>query len=807
MKCKVTFDVNGELISLDLETGLDSPLTNQDIIQVLSKNEDQRKALCDLIHNRLYKSSTLTPISVKDLTSKEGLLGNCGIDFLKQEFPEITFPEGVDANVLLINNLRIGNQSIYGRTINSQGKELFIIRGSKGDNEDVKKLASFLKVRELIKEQSFRFDETSSYYSNLQEILQQIKKDKVSTIQDLLLDFMYDGSSYRKLYFSSNGQNVSVYSYLQEIVNVINNYGDRLRFEDQFVDTINTHRGYFKDGKSFLSLDSLYSAMEQYHPNVLEVLQLTSKTKFHNYFSKPSQEISDTLSKVFGKILDGEGYNTLISSLLEIEPDCTLSFSTSTSKGIYLKQDFRDIQTKYGISYDTISTFDIVNNDYKGYKIYAMSEGGETKYIPSRGFLVEDDMTRKYNTEKEAMNYIDSSVQKQDIKRYSLIDFKLRNKSEADGSILYDDELSSLQVYSRTSIPVGKIIESIDVPIVNTRIFNGEDILFKEDRQNYSSFKNIVNKWHISDSVKTHILEQINTPERIAMFVYKINERLEDNREGEKEIDQIVTEIESAGKKYYYIESRDWIPGRNTFKYKVIPTDPIVIDNYKKVKKIPVIRLMQAISETLRDKFNVEVNLHTSEQIKNMFPDVDCNTVKAFIRDGKIYVNTTIAKSTDLVHEYIHLVLGVLKTNQELRRNYEQLMYQVSRTDEGRELLKTLRETYNSLSEMDLMEEVFAKLFSGYVMRSYNPNVGRLFVAQDKFLKDASKIVFNTNIDNIQSFYGKSLETIFTRFSSDVSWLLDQDGLDFKSTSTGRRYSNWISDQIKKGEITEQCYG
>jgi hypothetical protein len=39
-----------------------------------------------------------------------------------------------------------------------------------------------------------------------------------------------------------------------------------------------------------------------------------------------------------------------------------------------------------------------------------MSEGGETKYIPSRGFLVEDDMTRKYNTEKEAMNYIDSSV-------------------------------------------------------------------------------------------------------------------------------------------------------------------------------------------------------------------------------------------------------------------------------------------------------------------------------------------------------------------------------------------------------------
>lgn len=805
MKCKLTFEINGEEISLDFESSPDSPLINQDIIEILKQNEDQRKAICDLIHDRLYKYSKQSNITLKDITSKEGLMGNCSIEFLQEEFPKITFPEGVDANILLIEDLKIGNKSIYGRIINSQGKELFIVKGSKNDNEDIKKLADFLNVREAIKEQKFYFDESSPYYIQLNNILKVVPK--ITSIQELLLDFMYNKDSYRKLYYSDNGKQVSVFNQLSKIVNIINAYTDRRSYEDEFVNTINIHRGFLRDNKSFLNIDSLYNAVIQYHPDILKTLDINSKTEFHSFFSKPSKETAESLSKVFNSVLEGEGYNTLITSLLAVEPECTLAFVSSTSKGIYLTQEYRDIETKYGITYDTISTFDIINDDYKGYKIYAVNKNGQTKYMPSRGFLVESDNVPQYNSEQEVKDYIDSTIQKQAIRKHSLIEFKYRDSAQLNGETIYDDELSSLVVYSHTSIPEGKIIESINIPInKNTRIFNGEDILFTEN-STYSDFKNIISTWNISDDVKNHILDQINTPEKISIFIYKVNEILEENRDNSKKIDDIVNEIENAGKQYYYIESKTWESRRNIHRYKVIPTNPIIIENYKKSKRIPAITLMSAIAQTLQDKFNVKVNLNTSEQLKELFPDIDCNTDKAFIRKGEIYINTTIARSTDLMHEYIHLILGVLKTNPELRSNYEQLMYQVSDTKEGREIMLKLRDTYDTLSEMDLMEETFAKLFSGYIMNNYNPNVGIFFQEQDQFFKQATKILFNTKVDNIKSFYGKSIETIFRRFSSDIAWLLQQKGLDFSSTITGRKYSNWISKQINDGKIIERCNG
>ena len=69
MKCKLTFEINGEEISLDFESSPDSPLINQDIIEVLKQNEDQRKAICDLIHDRLYKYSKQSNITLKDIPS------------------------------------------------------------------------------------------------------------------------------------------------------------------------------------------------------------------------------------------------------------------------------------------------------------------------------------------------------------------------------------------------------------------------------------------------------------------------------------------------------------------------------------------------------------------------------------------------------------------------------------------------------------------------------------------------------------------------------------------------------------------
>lgn len=807
MNCKVTFTVNGEEISLDLETDLDSPLTDQDIIKVLTDNPEQRQALCDMIHNKLYTQSTISPVTITELTSKEGLLGNCGVGYLTEQFPNISFPDGVDANILLVNNLQIGKQNIYGRVINSNGREVFIVKGT---SEDVSKLADFLRVRQQLQEQSFNFSEDSFYYKNLQKILTERnkKKDKVADIFELMLDFIYNKADYQSMYVTNEqGEKESAYNILSKINNTIMQYSGRVEYSDNFVNTVNQQVRHLDNNKKFLSLDSLYGAVKAYYSDILDTLEITSKSKFHEFFSKPSSETEEKLKEVFENVVEGQGYATLLSTLFSAEPEFSMYFSSSSNKGVTLKSEPRSIQAKYGIEYETIQSFDIVNPDYKGYKIYAFFDNGERKFIPSRGYLTEDTVAKTYSSEEEVRSYIDSAVEKHDIKKHSFLDFKFRGSTVVDGRTIYEDELSSFTLYSQQALTQGSIIESLDIPLVkSTRIFNGEDILFTEDRQNYSSFKRIVEGWNISDGLKANILSSINNAEKIAAFIYKVNELLNEKRDNEQTIGEVVSMIEQAPKRAYYIESKTWVPGRKQFIYRVIPTNPIQIEEYKKSKRVPIISLMSAINKGL-SKFGVSVNMQTSEEIKTNFPDVDANTSRAFIRDGQIYVNTTIAQSSDLLHEYTHLILGILKSDPNLRRNYEQLLDIVSRTNDGKEMIKKLRSRYDTASEMDLMEEAFAKLFSNHIMGKMNPQLDQIFQGQERFLRDATKIVFNNEIADLKSFYGKTLETVFTRFSSDVSALLSQQGLDFGSTKTSRLYSNWISKQIRDGEINEQCYG
>ena len=92
----------------------------------------------------MYKQNTIKPIKISDLVDLEGLKGNTDIEFLSNEFPDVNFPQGINANVLLVDNLKVGNQSIYGRVINSNGEEVFVIRGN---TNDVQKLANFLFIR------------------------------------------------------------------------------------------------------------------------------------------------------------------------------------------------------------------------------------------------------------------------------------------------------------------------------------------------------------------------------------------------------------------------------------------------------------------------------------------------------------------------------------------------------------------------------------------------------------------------------------------------------------------------------------
>lgn len=802
MNCIATFKVGDVEISLDLETGPDSSLTDQEILEILTKNPAKRQELCNLIQNKLYKRNTIDPISISDLTSLSGLKGNTDIEFLSNEFPDVNFPQGIDANVLLIDNLRIGSQNMQGRVINSNGEELFIVKGTASD---VQKLANFLFIRKQIQDQSFIFDENSIYYKDLSSCLKarNARKPPVDSVYDLILDFIYNRRKYDSLYFTNQkGEQESVYAYLSRINNVILQYSDRTVFSDPFVNAINQIRTHLDNNDGFISYSALYGALQQYHNDILQILDIKSLKEFKEFFS--AAEESKELSNIFQYIPGMSRYEQLLNGLFGVEPEFSWSYVKNTNNGIILRSSPKTLQSKYGIEYDTIHSFDIIIDDFYGYKVYRFTDDeGKQKYISSRGFLTEQSLSKIYSSLDDLKQYIQNSVSKQDIKKNSFIEFKYRE--QLDGG--WSTELDQFSITTLQSLIPGSIIESIDVPINEKQEFYNanENSLFKLDRQNYDVFSKIVRDWNISDELKNNILGSINTPEKIAIFVYKVNELLKNNRSDEQVMSEIIDMIQNAKKNYYYIDSKQ--SSNKGFKYRVIPTDPIQIDNYKKNKNVPAVELISAIGQVLQFQFGVNINMMTAAEISEKYPDINTNETKAFVRDGEIFINTTSAEATDPLHEFTHIILGVLKANPELRRNYEQLMYIVSNTTEGKLKMQKLRDIYTNVSEMDLMEEVFVDLFSKHILGELGPGFDNLFTSIDSYMKDVTKIVFNNPIEDLESFYGSSIQTVFRRFNSDVASLLDGKKINFSDTKQSRRLSNWISKQIEEGTIKEECYG
>ena len=225
----------------------------------------------------------------------------------------------------------------------------------------------------------------------------------------------------------------------------------------------------------------------------------------------------------------------------------------------------------------------------------------------------------------------------------------------------------------------------------------------------------------------------------------------------------------------------------------------------KKVQNKPIRLWLNAISKALQNQFGVQIHIVTANEVEEM-GIANPNTDKAFIYNGEIYINSTIASTNDLLHEHVHLILGVLKSNPELRKNYEGLVNLVANTKEGRQEKARIAERYSNLSEMDLREEVFANLFSHYIRNQISIETEQVFNSSEEELEKLTKSVFNTDIYDIKSFYNGGLISIFNKFNREVSkYMQNTEDIDFGKTKDSRIISNWISKQIETGLIKEDC--
>lgn len=813
-KCIITVKVNGEELKLNLNDSSPSVLIDESFIQALREDPEALNKIVEGIRAQSINSG-LRNVKLKDL-QQEGIQANCSLQYLREspEFSDIQFPEG-NANILLVNKLSIGGKPIYGRTIDSNGEEVFIVKGTK---EDVQKLANFLKIRNTIRDYGLNISEESPYYQELNEILQESKQKNsdVNSIEDMLVDYVSNKKAYSGIFLKSGKSAIQV---AESFLRNLRNYDIPNDFEDPFVTDLNFRKFYKGDGEIFISNQDLYKMLKQYHKPLSDSLGISSQKVFNEFGSKKVDEVVNSILEYINsqegnvedakQILDGakNGYDAVLRLVLSSEPDFTYQYDYSSKKGITLKQQFTPISEKYGIAYDTIQS--MATEPYRGYTIYAETLPNKKKrYYLSRGTMVEQSLSNSYTSKKAAQAAIDKALAKQHLKKNSLIEFKFRDHSvNEDGSSNWDNSLPSEFVRSSTNFLPGQIIESLNIPVdKNTNIRGDEQFLLGKNAYTLQSFNKLIQSWNIDDNSKAQIISEMNTPEKAVTYIYKVNELLGmEDRTNAKELVNIADNIASSDSNYYYIEDRKSL-GSNGWEYKVIPTNKDQIQEYKKNQTAPITMWMSAISTALQNQFGVPINLITSEEVSKELKGIaDPNIDKAFIYNGEVYVNTSIASTNDLLHEHVHLVLGMLKSNPELRGNYERLLNLVLSTDEGRFTLNKLKDRYSGLSQMDLAEEVFAKLFSSYIRRHTSLQTDQVFSASEDQLKKLTKSVFNTNISDIKEFYGKSVTSIFGKFNKEVAQMLQSPDIDFGSTKNSRKISAWISKQVADGNIIEKC--
>lgn len=858
MICEYTFNIGKEQIKVSLDDSSPSVSLDNDVLKALKqlKNKDPKsfEKLTNLIETRIENINSILSVNSKQIKQNGGFVANCTINTLQELFPYIEFPEGVSANILFVDNLKSAAQNMHGRIIDSNKETFFII---KNNPYEVYKLANYLRNKQIVENNAYMFDKTTEEFGNLEEI-RSVRNSKISGSDrkigsplTLILDFMDNRAAYENLdfyeqkwdgskYIRKKNVKTNAYRILSDIRNKILERPGKLVYDSELITDIYHRSIYQGKGNIKIKFESLYDSIIKYDQELTNLLKklnvsnsddlikiLNDKQLNNKIDLISSQEIHSKLQSIFGNN-DLSNVENLLNYIFSTETSFPFKYKYSENQYVIMHSTPVTIKYKYGIEYDTIKKMTIEDDPYKNYKIYQYFDNGQKYYIGSRGYLTQDSFAKRYKTREELINNIDKNIESQSLLKNSFVDFKFRSVytkdvvdgngnpiRDTDGNVITEtiiaQNIDDLKIETNQFFTKGQIIESLHIPLnYNIEIKDKFELaLITDSNKKMTDFRQLVNDYNIDSNLKSEIINTINTPEKVISFIYKINE-FKDRTS--KSINKVLELINNASIDNYYIEDSSYNYKTKQWEYIVLPiTDLEDIRNYQQVQQnYPTIKFMQAMKETLEDKFKgIQVKLVTSEELKkdNQFYKIkDANSVKAFIRDGVIYINTTTASTSDMLHEYTHLLLGLLRSNPSLRPNYEQLLYAMRNTNQGKSQFYRLKEIYPDLSEMDVMEETFAKLFSEYLVGKINPETMNIFES-DVIAKGVSKL-FNSPITNPKKYFAQNqISSLFKTFNQEIKNLFNDksDPINFDITINPRKYSTWISNKIKEKTLIEKC--
>ena len=320
--------------------------------------------------------------------------------------------------------------------------------------------------------------------------------------------------------------------------------------------------------------------------------------------------------------------------------------------------------------------------------------------------------------------------------------------------------------------------------------------------------------FYTGDNKKT-ILDNIDTPEKVFLFISQLNNPnyiTDENTKEKRRIDlsskqEIINLAEEIGSintyRYYYVKEY------NKKVLKLLPFKEKLIPEYRQDRDYPIKNILTAAQKVISPKLgNVKLNILNSEEIAQKIEGDYDITAKAFIKDGEIYVNSDLADQEDLFHEYVHILLGYLKFNEDTKDLYRKLLKDVwnfKKEDFDRDKVK---DAYYDYSLLDQMEEYFAIKFGKWIKNNTKSDFSEVF--NNNILKEGTKLLFDPNnkSKSIKDIYGKKMSDVWLNFNSEIALYLKEnktlDEGEYANLFTlQRKKTQWIRQQIHDKNLVE----
>lgn len=646
-----------------------------------------------------------------------------------------------------------------------------------------------------------------------------------TTIVDLIQDFLDNNTKYIGLAFNNFGQTSSIYTELTNIVKQLE--GKNIKeaaYSDIFANEIvsNSRLTSIKDGDrsktvSAISKSNFMNALQ------IKLVDLKSKAQELTVGSeeyKQNIELQKYIEYFQGlQNKDAEKWQQIVTKLVELSDDeFSYKFDSVQGNTLYLQNIPRTLEERYtNFSYQTINMMKPAQS-YKGYTIYIDKDGN---YYYDRHILTTKSYGKKYTSLDGVKKAIDYRLRNDPVRKQSLIEFKTmgdRNVVYVPNKFIPGQVLKVLNMSFSSNQALNSFEQSL---IYDTGINNSNTL------QTFYEYVLGIVETDSKDYIKKQLQAVIDTSEKAACFIYALNEQEGIYREpiSLQAFTTIMDRFKNPTYSYYVIEEVASSPisgGRGFKDYITTTKDGKVTNGTYRTLVTPIpssdihnslvsidegtarpsqsVRLLDDLAQKLQDKLGVQVHVETQSSLEELFKEWGeemPSNVHGFVRGGEIYINSSTATDEDFVHEYTHLMLGVLKARN--YDNYYELINLVGNSKECEYLKKSLKKAYPNLADTDLNEEVFAAAF-GKHLSGHDFGVflnGELKSAKQAVDSDMGSIFSKAKITN--EFYHSKLRNVFSQFSYDLGKLMQEgNGLEISAGTNFRQATNWIAEQIQK---------